>query len=325
MNSFDKYIKGIVAIAVNLGIADASDIELANTITGGMIQAGFGIYMYPLISGSGVYILGSLREQILEFISDIDPDDSLHIQGLFSFFEDCFGIFAPIMLFILPPLLILIFTGTIFLFIYLINKYFQTKDDATKIKCSSCGHLIFPSAAVCFNCNNSLENIQTIDFFGMPKNKTVVDLSAHKLNLLEKKRCSSCASRLTISNPKQHCEVCNQRPFKDIQVVKDYLARISSRLILVLIITTILGFIPIIGAIIGIIYYRIALISPFVRYTSTGEKIILKWTLKIISFIILMFQWIPFFGAVCLPIIVLLNYYVYFKSFKKVLLKKEEK
>ncbi len=316
INSFDKNIKAIVAVVVNMGIADAADLELANTITGGMIQAGFGTYIYPIISGGGVFFLASLREEILEFISDIDPDDDLHLQGIFSIFEDCFGIFAPIMLFVLPAILILLFTGAIFATLFFIKQYLKKKEEETKIDCS-CGTRIFPSAIECFNCHKIFANPANIGFFGLPNNETVSNISEHKLNLLEKKKCSYCASSLKGNNQNQSCTVCNKIAFENAEFAKAYLSRISSRLIPILIISTILSFIPILGAIIGIIYYRIKLISPLSRYMGMGQRFVIKWGLRILTFIILMFQWIPFFGGFCLPLIVIINYCFYRKSFKK--------
>ena len=315
--AFDKYIKASVALLVNLGVLDVADIKLADTITGGITQAGLGNAIVPLIAAGGVYFLATLRENILTFISDIDPDDSLYLQQMFSILEDCFGIFAPILLFILPPLFILFFTGAIFSFLYFINNHFQRKEEATKVDCTYCGTRIFPSSLSCFNCSKPIENPVSIGFFGLPNENNVAELEKHKLHLLEKKRCSQCASRLNSRDPKQSCGVCSQVAFEDAQVAEAYLARISSRFPKVLMISTVLSFIPVLGAIVGIVYYRLALISPFVRYTGLGKKLLLKWFLRIASFIILMFQWIPVVGGLCLPAIVSLNYYYYSRAFKQ--------
>ncbi|MEE8524980.1 MAG: hypothetical protein V3T72_13680, partial [Thermoanaerobaculia bacterium] len=108
----------------------------------------------------------------------------------------------------------------------------------------------------------------------------MTDLAAHRLQLLTRKRCSSCGERLKERRLSQSCNACGTRPFTDSRDVEEYLASLRATLPKTLAILLVLSFIPVVGLIPGIIYYRLSLIASLRTYLPRSVGFAGKWLVR---------------------------------------------
>jgi hypothetical protein len=80
---------------------------------------------------------------------------------------------------------------------------------------------------------------------------------------------------------------------------------------LVLAVCFLLGLVPILGVIPGVIYYRLAIVAPFRRYIPHGRGLLLRWGLRLAIVVLVAFQWIPVAGGLAVPSMALINYVAY--------------
>jgi len=83
----------------------------------------------------------------------------------------------------------------------------------------------------------------------------------------------------------------------------------------VLLVSAILGIVPVLGLIAGVIYYRLRLVAPFRRYLTFGQSFVTKWLLRIILLALAILQ-VSFGGIVAFPLMALLNFLFYRSAFK---------
>ena len=81
-----------------------------------------------------------------------------------------------------------------------------------------------------------------------------------------------------------------------------------------------LGLIPVLGVIPGVIAYRLALVAPFRRYLPTGRRLLLRWGLRLAMLILVAFQWVSVAGALALPVMALINYGAYRTAYRRLAL-----
>ncbi|MCB1122945.1 MAG: hypothetical protein KJT03_15425, partial [Verrucomicrobiae bacterium] len=221
---------------------------------------------------------------------------------------------------IIYPFVVLAIIGSLVGIAYLLKKYFAYREERSKVDCESCGEKNYPCATECFSCHTLLTTPVRVGFFGQSKkNKPAENVEKHKLLLTEKKRCPACGTRLETRNPHQACPSCGHELFKDPQFAQDYLSMVGNRLFPVLLICLGLSFIPFIGLVIGVIIYRVNLVAPFRRYIPLHSSFFIKWMIRLFFFILIAVQLIPGVGAVVVPVMALINYRSYRRSFVKVL------
>ena len=105
----DKYVKSFVAVITYMGIASVQDVGFVERATQ---QAGFADGLPALLIGAGVLWMGTLRASALSVFTDADDDDDIGVQGLFSWTEDIWAFFGPILL-LLFPIVMLILIGIV--------------------------------------------------------------------------------------------------------------------------------------------------------------------------------------------------------------------
>jgi hypothetical protein len=84
---------------------------------------------------------------------------------------------------------------------------------------------------------------------------------------------------------------------------------------IVLAVCFLLGLIPLLGMILGVVYYRTALVLPFAEYLSAKSRFLLRWSLRILFLLLIFFQIIPVLGALAVPLLALVNFLAYRGSF----------
>jgi hypothetical protein len=106
----------------------------------------------------------------------------------------------------------------------------------------------------------------------------------------------------------------------DPRFVQEYMAFIDRRVPLVCVACFLLGLIPVLGVIPGVILYRLQLVAPLRRYLPSGQRFLLRWGIRLVSLVLVAFQWVPLLGAMLLPLLALVNYWAYRSAFRKLAL-----
>jgi hypothetical protein len=315
LESVNKYLKTGMVAATYFGFlstADKSYIE-GNLL---VMQAGFISNIWGLLSTANTYFFASLRSGLLEMLFEADQDDDLGLRKLISWAEDGWAVIGFFWL-ILYPLVVLAILGLVLGGAFLLKKYFEYKEEKSRINCSGCDEKNYPSATECHSCHTPVPSPVKIGMFGQSKTDPAEDIEKHKLRLVEKKRCPACATRLENRNPKQSCQSCGHELFSDEIFARDYLSGIAGRVPLVLIISLGLSFIPFLGLVIGIIIYRIQLVAPFRRYIPLHRSFFIKWMIRFFFLFMIILQVIPGVGGIAVPIMAFVSYRTYRGSFVK--------
>ncbi len=312
---FDKYAKSIVAVITYMGITSAQDVGFVERATQ---QAGFTDGLPALMIGLGVLWMGTLRANALSLFTDADEDDDLGVQGLFSWAEDLWSFFGPILL-LLIPIVMLILIGIVAGILVLMRHRAEKKEERSKIACANCGEMIYGAAVRCFSCRSPVDVPRGVSVLGRSLDEPTPDPADHPYQLVQKKRCPVCATRFEKRSPHQTCRACGHELFSDRAFADAYLARLDARLPLVLLICAGFSLIPLIGLIPGVFYYRSKLVGPMRRYLPRTRAILLRWAVRITIFFLIMFQWVPGAGGLVIPLMALLNYTVYRSAFRGML------
>ena len=106
----------------------------------------------------------------------------------------------------------------------------------------------------------------------------------------------------------------------DPRFAQQYIAFIDRRVPLVCVVCFVLGLIPVLGVIPAVIFYRLRIIAPFRRYIPRGRNFLLRWGIRMVSLVLVAFQWVPLLGGLLLPAMALINYGAYRNAFKKLAL-----
>ena len=311
-----KYGKAVVAVLTGLGFMSATDAQFVEEVVAPVVQeAGLmGTLVLPFI-GLMVFSLASARVKIMEFLRDMDDDDVLGIRGVLSWAEDTWVLVGTIIL-IVYPLIMVACLGIVIAALFLIRKYLEHREEQSLIPCSKCQTEMHPCALQCPSCNAENPSPRSIGFFGQSLDYAAPDRDQHELDLAEKRRCPACGTRFKKKHPRQKCERCDHDLFAGPEFQNRYIERVAKRLPRVLFICTGLSFLPVVGFIPGIIYYRTRLASPFSCYMPVGKRCCLKWLLRILLLLLVSVQLIPVLGAVVIPLMAILSYLLYKGGFK---------
>lgn len=312
LQEIDRYLKPGVAGLTTIGMIGATDAEfIQKTVE----QAGFGEYFLTFLVVPGVYLLSVARGAVLGLLSESDEDDDIGIQNLISWAEDV-GVVGGLVFLVLFPVVMVILLAVVSGLLLLAKKRAVARDEKSKVACSSCGEMIYPVAMACYKCHAAVAAPRAVGVFGQVKDQPAVDLATQPYRLVEKKRCSVCATRLKENTVDQACPVCGHRPLGDAGFAGAYVDHISARLPLVLAVSFVLSLIPVVGLIPGVIYYRTTLIAPFRRYVPLGKRIVLKWAVRVLFIFLIAVQWVPMLGGFVVPAMALVNYGAYRGAFR---------
>lgn len=317
LNEFDRYAKAGMAALTYLGVASATDAAFVQGITQ---EAGMLDTLPAVAVGAGTFFFSGTRGAVFGALSEADGDDATGLQGLLSWLEDLWSV-AGLLFVILFPLLMIGVIAGIFGLLYLLQKRAEAKEEQAKIDCASCGQKVYAHAMACPNCKTAVPSPRRIGFFGGSKADPDPNIEAHPYRLVEKRRCPVCATRLPQRNPRQTCEACGHALMADESFAARYLSRVDGRLLLVLPLTFGLSFVPILGLIFGVVYYRIALISPLRRYIPLARNFLLRWFIRLLFFVLILVQVVPIVGGFVVPVMALISYGSYRASFRGMLLR----
>jgi len=273
-------------------------------------------YTWSFVLGWAVYHVANLRGFIFGFMAESDEDDDLGAQGLLSWLED--GMSSMGILFVIfLPMFALAVSGITVLGLYLFTKYLKYREEKRKVPCTSCNapnHLCGPH---CHSCKTAREPVHEIGFMGMIRKETVTDIAGHRHRMVARKRCSFCGNRFEEKTLIQKCVACGHPPFANRAALDAYLQKLSASLPKTMLICLGLSFIPVLGLIPGIIYYRVNLLSGLRCYIPRATGCITKWLVRILNLFLICLQPIPIVGMCTLPIMCWVNYVVYRSVFKQ--------
>ena len=310
----DAPAKGFGSAVVNSGVTVKAGLGAAGTA--GLYTAGLGPEaLWAVVPAGLVWALASMRQRVFELFDELDPEDDLGVQSLLSWAEDGWVAVGVLMLVIFPAIALVI-AGLTALALVVVNWRLKVREESLKIPCPSCNATNHPSAPRCASCERDLPNVRKIGFWGQPKQERVDDPGLHRLRLLAKKRCPECATPLPERSVRQTCAGCQTQVFESERVAEVYVERLNRRLPRTLLIATLMSAVPFLGIVPGIIYYRLSLLAGLRDYIPRGRNMLVRWFLRIVSLMLLAFQWLPLFGALSLPAMCLLNFQVYRNTFR---------
>ena len=134
------------------------------------------------------------------------------------------------------------------------------------------------------------------------------------------KRCPVCATRLDRRAVDQICGACGHRLMDDPDFARRYIASIDRRVPMVLVVCFLLGLIPVLGVIPGVVYYRLSIVAPFRRYIPPGRGLLLRWVVRLAMLVLVAFQWVPVAGGLAVPAMALINYVAYRSAYRSLAL-----
>jgi hypothetical protein len=309
LHEFDVYLKAGVAVLSSFGVISATDAGFAQAA---VQKAGMFQFLGPLLALIGVLRVAPVRRQVLGLV--YDHVEGTHLDHLISWAEDA-GALAGTLFLILFPLLTLIGVAIATGCLFLMRRRLETAEEERRIACPHCGQSIYPSATACPACRTASANPCAVGFLGTSLPEVPDEISGHPYRLIEKRRCSVCATRLIPRKPFEPCSVCGARALTDPAFVAAYADHVTKRLPAALAFCFVLGLIPLLGLILGFVYFRIALVLPFAQYLPLGRRFMLRWGLRLLLLVLMFFQIVPLAGALIVPIMALLSFLAYRGSF----------
>ena len=315
LDEVHDYLKAAMSALTFLGVLGASDRALVRGVVG---EAGPVEYLPALAVGAGTFLAGKARAAVVGPLREADEDDDLRLQSLLLWVEDLWGGLGPLAL-ILLPLLTLAFFVVALVLLLLAGRSIEAREEATKVPCTRCGQLIYASATSCPFCKAPNPEPKAVGLLGGTKD-VPADPTTHVYRLVSVKRCPVCATRLERRAVPQTCEGCGLTVMDDPRFVQEYVAFIDRRVPLVCVACFLLGLIPVLGVIPGVILYRLQIVAPFRRYLPPGQRFLLRWGIRLVSLVLVAFQWVPLLGGMLLPLLALVNYWAYRNAFRKLAL-----
>ena len=195
--------------------------------------------------------------------------------------------------------------------LWVIRRTLEAMEEKGKVPCERCATPFPKCGPHCPQCNQPRAQVFAVGLLGSIKKTLAPDLAEHGRRLLARKRCSTCGERLRERKLRQVCSACHTAPFADQAAVARYLAEIKRQLPMVLGVLFLIGFVPLLGLVVGIIYYRVSIVSSLRCYLPRTTGVMARWGVRVINIVILCFQPVPILGAVTLPLMCLTNYWVY--------------
>ncbi len=306
------YLKTGMAILTYLGVLNATDHAAARQIIN---QAGMFDYFPVLAVGAGVYVATRVRAAVLGPLSEADEDDDLGLQGVIRWVEDFWSALGPVALILFPLLAISAF-GLAALVLIVIERRLESRGERARVPCADCGQPIHASALACPHCHAPVKEPRDVGLLGQPKDRPA-DPRWLPFRLVAVKRCPVCATRLDRRSVSQVCGACGHRLMEDSDFARRYVGYLDRRVPQVLVVCFLVGLIPVLGVIPGVIYYRLAIVAPFRRYIPTGQGIVLRWLVRLAIIVLVAFQWVPVAGGFVVPSMALINYLAYRGAYRR--------
>ncbi|MBD5781838.1 hypothetical protein IEN85_20220 [Pelagicoccus sp. NFK12] len=311
------YAKTGLSAATSYGLLSAADAEVVGDLVS---QAGFLDSIPAAISGGLTFFLTMTRNGVVGILSEADEDDSLGMRKFISWCEEIWATFGVWVLLAIPAAVLLL-NGIVFGVLYLIRKRHEGKMEAARIECPKCQTKIHCFATACLSCDTPNENPVALGFLGGMLEEKQRDVMAQKVRLIELKRSPKSGEKVKGRGADITCQEDSVAVFGDKEVNEQYFKTVDARLPKVLIVSAALGFVPILGLIAGVIYYRLQLVAPYRRYLPWSKGFLTKWLVRLVLLLLAALQ-IVGFGIFAVPLMALINHWMYRNAFRSGLKKK---
>jgi hypothetical protein len=315
LEQFHGFLKTGMAMLTYLGVLNAMDRAAANHLIN---EAGLIESLPVLAIGAGVYIATQVRGAVLGPLSEADEDDDLGFLGIIRWVEDLWAGLGPVALLLFPLLTVAAF-GLAALILVIVERRLDSRRERAKVVCVNCGQPIQASVLMCHLCHAPVNAPRDVGLLGQPKDRPT-DPRSLPFRLVAVKRCPVCATRLKRRAIKQVCGTCGHQLMDEPRFVHDYIAAIDRRVPMVLVFCFLLGLIPVLGVIPGVIYYRLSIVAPFRRYIPPGRVFLIRWVVRLAVVILVACQWVPVAGGLAVPSMALINYLVYRRIYRRLAL-----
>ena len=313
MEEGSVYAKTALSAATTFGLLSAGDKEV---VEGMLTQAGV-LDAFPAAAAGALTYFGAVtRAGVVGILDDADDDDSLGIRGFLSWFEELWALFG-VWLLILIPAIGTALIGCVYGVFWLIRKRHEAREEAAKVACPSCSARIHAFATGCYSCGAPVAAPRKLGFLGKTLEETEPDRDAQRVNLLEQKRSPLSGERVKGRGVELVCELDQRKLFGDVALNRRYLETVDGRLPKVLLVSGLLGMVPILGLVAGVVYYRFQLVGPYRRYLGWGRGFVVKWLLRLLFLFLALLQVVPVAGGISVVIMGFLNHRFYRNAFRK--------
>lgn len=300
----DGWVKAGTAAVVHLAVLDPETAAVLQTFAAagpGLAAGG------SLLAAAGVWLLASLRRGTLRVLEEVDEDDDVGVQGLISWFEDL-GVAGGVVVAVLVPVLALVLAGLAVLALLLVRLLVHGLEERAKVACSSCGAALHPSAVACPECAAPNPGVRAVGVFGRPTRRPAPPLAVHRLELIARRRCPRCATRLPRRELRQECPACGRETLAGRQELDAYLGLLRDRLPRVLLVCFACALVPFAGLVAGVIYYRVSLVASLRGYVPRSAGCLTRWSVRLTNLLLLALQPVPLLGGLTLPLMCFTNW-----------------
>jgi len=306
----DRWLKVALSIVVAFALVDGETKKTLDAIQ----KAGFGFEpLWAGVVGLLTYFAAGLRAKLVELVTDADDGDDVGLQSILAWTENSAAVLGVLFLLIFP-VAALVLSALTTLGIWWVRRRAEKAEASSRVPCERCATPILPHASACHACGAEVNAPAAVGVFGQPKTAPTPDRARHAFELVSRKRCPACATRLRQRAVTQACPTCGKTTFASQAEFERYLAVIEARLPRTLLVSLGLGAIPLLGVIPGVIYYRLNLVSGLRGYIPPLRGCTTKWVVRLIHFGVIALQPIPLVGAIVLPFMCWSTYAIYRRS-----------
>lgn len=303
LEAVHDWLKVGMAALTFAGVLDATDLLVISGVLG---EAGPLGYLPALAVGAGTLATSKGRGAIVRPLAEADEDDDLGLQGLLRWVEDLWAGLGPLAL-ILLPMATVAALGIAVSLLLVVERRIDAAGDASRVACSNCGRPMLAAALACPHCKAPNEEPRAVGLLGRTLDRPA-DPARHPYLLVSAKRCPVCASRFGRRAVRQECEACGHPLMEDERFARSYIGSIDRRVPLACAACFLMGLVPVLGVIPGVITYRLAIVAPFRRYIPPGQGLALRWGVRLLVLALVAFQWVPVAGGFAVPAMALIHY-----------------
>jgi hypothetical protein len=313
LHEFDLYLKPALALLTSFGVLRTTDAQFVQQ---NFSHAGAFDIVIPLLSAVGTFHVARRRRNVATALYNLVEGTPL--ASVISWLEDAWAAFG-IFLIALFPIFVLVMIALMTGMLLLVRRQIRAGEEQSKVLCAACGASIYSCAAVCPSCKQAVAQPAAVGILGFAKPYPTGDAAGHPFRLVEKRRCAACAAHRSARRWAEPCASCGNAAISDPQFALAYMEFVRRRLPMVLSVCLIMGMVPVIGLIVGTIYFQIELVLPFVPYLSLGHRFWRRLGLGILFVVMIFLQAVPIVGGLVLPIMAYVSYATYRNAFRDVM------
>lgn len=194
-----------------------------------------------------------------------------------------------------------------------LKRSFMKREYEKRQSCGHCGTLMFGCSPRCPHCSTDSPSVHAISWLGFSsQSRFITPDRVFEHRLRSHRRCPNCASFLIESKIAQSCPDCGVSPFARVDEVMGFDRFVQKRAWWTVLLVFVIGFIPIVGPLLSGAFYRRTLIAPYSLYMNVFKESGVAVFLLVLRYL---FRFLPMIGIIGLPLLALVEDYVYRKMF----------